>query len=1068
MSYSGPYGYRAQDTGNTPIPTIGNPVLVNDNQGRFNMVGNLTNPNNNILQRVLPNTDKQSLQRAVNSVIGTPGVTYGSELVQQPSTYPSVKVNYDNEIAAKTKMCEAVRTTTGNPFSSSRFAADCGVCVKGGVDSTGKGHLGGMLLLENDRQAGRNDANAKGLRNPRYSPTIGSCEPGYFAADKEALDRIRNRLACETNQSFGVPGCVQNYDTSQFFYAEDAAYEPPTLVLAGSGVARLGYIQRSGNGWSGSKMIAEFALSETWKEVPIPVQTNNQSSYFTLVVSPPAGADVADPATANSIYVAAALRGPTSKGLFVKDMGSIFSTDTNSGKTPRLRGTIGYKGKRITAIKPGKGAQIVLPFSIPISFLNTTLPDTRASAPSSGVISSEADAKLLNSGVCFAKGSGPGNYSKDCITSMFEGAGCTDQGTIHPSRNNNLLNDINTKKLDLDGMATAISGFAKVALTGSDISGNSVSIEQWNNASMMCLGRKIGGPCDGPNSATGPLTDACINALYLNKGGPITGTTYSTGQKNASLSGNLDQFCTPHGTAAPIGPDGKIRQAEIEKARRLGGVEPVKKYFDELHRKALDNTLSNEDRDKFMMACYGKRTVGAGGDAGTRARYVRILRAPDIGNDPQCLMIQEIRVFDTQGKNVAPQGKAMMSVNPWNEHMSANNALKYNMGMPAHDDCRSGNAANTYFELDLGNDIDIAFITYLNTAWNQSRANGMKLQLFDTSRKMVAERIFGLDYIRTFRFLKAPESGANDIPYLIKEGMHVMLSNLRGRDNKRFYIATTPHPAYGYTQCQPTSVPDYLVMGAPNVHTGANVNNQKPYVSLRSPSGQFLRHTNFVIHAHTYQDTDVFRADSTFEIIYPGIQSKSPNTISFRSYNFPSRYLAIRNPQNINAAEGYMILEPSDNVNLDFVIEPASIDMSKLPLEVYNYHTRIDPMYTEDKGRAEWVCKGFGGRLAREAELSEAQKKGGAWCTAGWVENGKRMWPMQDINNNHIKQYCRNPYTVNQWETNIFPGKANATCYGPKPPMSAGSGRAMSFQESLNPAWAGPQTVKGVYSQFDM
>lgn len=1057
-----PYAYRADDTGNMPVPAIGNPRLVDQNQGQFNMVANLTNPNNNILQRSLPNASKQDLERSINNIIGTPGVNYGPELtIQSNKTYPSVKANYDNEIAAKTKMCEAVKTAGGNPFAgNAAFSASCGVCVKGGTDSTGKGHVGGMLILENDRQAAVNDARAKGLRYPHFAPTIGTCEPGYFAADEQGLTRTRNRVSCEDGQNFGLPGCVQNYDTSKFFYVDDVTYEPPTLVFAGSGILTLTYSQRQANGWTAPKKVAETALSEAWKEITLPVQTHNQSALFKVAVTPPAGADLSDPTTANALYVAIALRGPTHKGMFVKDMGSVLAIDNASGKPPRIRGTITYKGKRITAVKASKGALIDLPFSIPISFLNPALPDTKTGAPSSGVISSAEDATLLNSGACFAKGSGPGAFSKECITQMFESSGCTDQGQLHPSRNNELVTKVNTDKMDLDTAVSYMSGLYKRGLTGSDESGGALSVSAWNDASMKCLGRKIGGACDGPNAATGPLPNDCLQALYENKGGSVSGTTYTTGVKNASLADRTDQFCTPQGTEAPIGPDGKVRQDVVDRLRRLGGVEAVKKHFDSLHRNALDNTLTNEDRDKYMMGCYGKRTAAAGGEVGTRARFVRILRAPDVGNDPQCLMIQQLQVFDTQGVNVAPAGKAMM--NKPNGNMPASNAITQGNGRPAHDSCQPG-AADSYFELDMGKEVDVAFITYLNAAWGQSRAKGMKLQLLDTGRKVITERVFGLDYIRTFRFLKAPESGANDIPYLIKQGMSVMLSNLRGRDNKRFYISTSPFPATGYLQCQPTTIPDYLIIGPPNIPMGRNADSQKAYISLRSPNGQFIRHSNFVISASQYEDNDVFRADSTFEIIYPGIQSKSPNTISFRSVNFPNRYIAVRDPTNINAEYPYVLAEASSGVNVDFVIEPATIDMSKLPLEVYNYYSKVDQFYGQDKWVADYRCKSLGGRLASSTEVRNAQKNGAAWCSSGWTGDEKTMWPMQSIATGEWG--CGKPYDVNEWRPDSQ--KVNATCYGPKPPMSGTLGRAMSFQETLYPGWSGKNPVKGLYSQGD-
>jgi hypothetical protein len=293
--------------------------------------------------------------------------------------------------------------------------------------------------------------------------------------------------------------------------------------------------------------------------------------------------------------------------------------------------------------------------------------------------------------------------------------------------------------------------------------------------------------------------------------------------------------------------------------------------------------------------------------------------------------------------------------------------------------------------------------------------------------------------------------------------MFVMLSTVRKRDNKKFYMATSPTPANQFFQCQPTTVPDYLIIAPPSISTGGTAGDRNPYISIQSPSGQILRHANFVVRAEQYQDNDTFRADSTFEVIYPGVQTKSPNTISLRSVNFPKRYIAIRDTNNIQADMPYVLAEPSSDVIIDFIIEPATIDMSKLPVEVYNYYSKVDGNYNQDKWVADYRCKSLGGRLASSAEVSAAQKEGGAWCTSGWTSDGKTMWPMQNVAAGEFG--CGAANSTTEWRP--ASGKVNATCYGPKPPMSATLGTALHFQNTLYTPASGKSQVRGLYSQKD-
>ena len=58
--------------------------------------------------------------------------------------------------------------------------------------------------------------------------------------------------------------------------------------------------------------------------------------------------------------------------------------------------------------------------------------------------------------------------------------------------------------------------------------------------------------------------------------------------------------------------------------------------------------------------------------------------------------------------------------------------------------------------------------------------------------------------------------------------------------------------------------------------------------------------------------------------------------------------------------------------------------------EIYN----IDKQYSKFKD-AEAACKHFGGKLASEDDINRAYRKGGQWCSPGWVKAGKVLDPIQ-------------------------------------------------------------------------
>jgi hypothetical protein len=96
-------------------------------------------------------------------------------------------------------------------------------------------------------------------------------------------------------------------------------------------------------------------------------------------------------------------------------------------------------------------------------------------------------------------------------------------------------------------------------------------------------------------------------------------------------------------------------------------------------------------------------------------------------------------------------------------------------------------------------------------------------------------------------------------------------------------------------------------------------------VALRSMNfpDRFLRHRDFRIHLEgpAGGNDTLFTQDSTFVMVRGLADPGNPNTVSFRSVNFPDRYLRHRNFS--------LFLEPRDSPSLapdaTFIKEPAAV-----------------------------------------------------------------------------------------------------------------------------------------------
>jgi hypothetical protein len=148
-----------------------------------------------------------------------------------------------------------------------------------------------------------------------------------------------------------------------------------------------------------------------------------------------------------------------------------------------------------------------------------------------------------------------------------------------------------------------LSGLAVQAATGLN-NGVSMTLIDWNNASMFMTGKAITNACD--TAGKGFVSEACINFLYTDP------ATYGNSvQPNESLDSQDFQeprVCRPEGALSPTNPEGLTRG---KMAAAKGGKEAVKQLYKASFQTANNTGLSNSERASALKDCYGANVLKA-------------------------------------------------------------------------------------------------------------------------------------------------------------------------------------------------------------------------------------------------------------------------------------------------------------------------------------------------------------------------------------------------------------------------------------------------------------------------
>ncbi len=574
------------------FPDVDHNTFVRESQAKFNELTNTIN----LTDPALPITPDTSA--AFKVALG------GVSTDPKSTTYNlGSKINYSTpnnmpNSFQQAQSCEAAGTSC-DAFDDPTFAANCGMSFdKKGVGVSGKPHIGGMFISPDDRKNQMDAANVVlstggAPYDPYkvYKPTFGKAKPGTFALTKDQCQVVKERIDCATKQTFNSPNCTQCYTSQNFArVGPETGRIPSTLYLFGSGNVTV-------SSQNNSITLPTNKLDAT-NPATVAVPADAEGTVFSVVAQQPNNTPMP--------YIAGYIQGQTPRGTFKLDLFNLVESDQVSKSKPKINGSITVNGFRCLTMIPGTGQTYLnLACIIPFSFLS--LYDGDALTCDNGpIITQAASATFLESDPCFGKANKPGNYKLECLQSRWIEMGGTPQGTGYPSNKTKadaIQIDGNGKPLDIDTIVDNLAPKMTSALTGQDATGKNLSIANWNTVSMWATGTPINTPCDGPNKDNGPLSQECLQYLYLNQGiNSHIGSTYTLSPSSmASMLGQktANTYCQPGTSLDPSTPAG------LKFAQGLGGINAVKQTYDQINRLANDNSQPNAARKKAIQQCYG-------------------------------------------------------------------------------------------------------------------------------------------------------------------------------------------------------------------------------------------------------------------------------------------------------------------------------------------------------------------------------------------------------------------------------------------------------------------------------
>ena len=531
--------------------------VIRDNAANYSRMMDVVNPLTN------PNftSDKSigTLEKGLQTALGDVALKDGqlSVGINQDVSLPRL----ENTVTDYVRRCEAVAGTDPKAYDDAWFAGHCGICHDGGVNNAGATHIGGLYKDPASIPIDEYEARRVGAKYPTYNPSVGNCAPGKFSINKEQAERINRRLQCEKLQNYDVAGCGQCADDQRFYYVDPKTPRGPiSIVLVGEGDLTV----TSGNDTIGLSLTKEPQMIE-------PTTPIKEGDVVYLAVEKKEG---------GLPHVAGYIFSKTVTGEYRMDVARLADVDLETSAKPRFAGVSEINGEYYNVLRPGAGKKALkLQVYVPYTYVEPSEPEAQqcGSAP---FITKPQSAEKLSSGPCFVKGATPGSYSLECIQQVFKAAGCGPEGKGYPTT---LEAARAWAKSDTIGLlASKVYDVALRADSGVDAAGAKLSLPARHEAAQFCNGRSYLTPCDAYDKMNGPLGADCIAYLY------------KEGKR-----------CSTSGLGAPVGADGAYNEAAVAEARKAGGVEGVKAYYESMYQRATDNSLRDADREIAVKQCFG-------------------------------------------------------------------------------------------------------------------------------------------------------------------------------------------------------------------------------------------------------------------------------------------------------------------------------------------------------------------------------------------------------------------------------------------------------------------------------
>lgn len=581
-------------------------MSMNVNQALFQYGSQRANPAYNLMNPIdIPyGAEPAEVTRQIRGATNTVNIegrdgrkSYEVKPVFNPNSVPD---NAGSRLREAIKVCEAVKTPDCNAFKNPQFAGTCMITHDVGRNSKGEAHAGGLVLFSEDREDQRNQNRGKG-RYAHYNPTIGQSAQGKNSTDYNSCVAMDEKIRCEAQGNFGIPNCGMCMNGQGNFQRVDPSVNivAPRLVAVGRGTITVT------NASTNTKKAENLQLN-TNSPVSIELDPESEGKSFFI--------EVKTQGTEKPL-VAGFIEGPNSSGVTRLDLTFVCDNELVFGTKPVLFGSTSVEGEQVNYLtnasgnsriaRSGNQNEMKLNLNIPYTFLSSS-EEEAALCPGGPYSMKESSVTFLSSDPCF-KPNRPGEHKLECLQNKFLQAGCTVMGEGYPHDENlaNQLRRINGTPQSLGSIAERIYNTSIEAATGIGAGGQKLSLEQWDEKSRWCTGKSITTPCAGYDVINGPLGDECIQYLFENGGAQKTeGRTYTLGQRFESLN-TAGRQCTRNGAAAPF------NQENLEKARRLGGVAEVKRYFNQMQLNAQNNNLSDSQRQEAIRDCYGVNLASA-------------------------------------------------------------------------------------------------------------------------------------------------------------------------------------------------------------------------------------------------------------------------------------------------------------------------------------------------------------------------------------------------------------------------------------------------------------------------